>query len=100
MVLIPFNLVESTLDHGLRPSPRRGVWRVADTFVLLLVISPLFLLVRVRRAYEDRYFGHTAEERLLDITRRSTIGPAEGEPGVTRVETSTSNGVQVRRNVR
>lgn len=46
-------------------------------------------------AYEKAYFGHTAEERLLDITRRARIGPAEGEPGVTRVESSTSNGVQV-----
>ncbi|CAM9654694.1 unnamed protein product, partial [Ectocarpus fasciculatus] len=46
-------------------------------------------------AYEKAYFGHTAEERLLDMTRRARIGPAEGEPGVTRVERSTSNGVQV-----
>ena len=46
--------------------------------------------------YEKEHLGQTAEERLLDMTRRARIGPAEGEPGVTRVESSTSNGVQVR----
>lgn len=42
------------------------------------------------------YFGDTAEQRLLDMSRRAKIGPAEGEPGLTRVESSISNGVQVR----
>lgn len=45
--------------------------------------------------YEKGYLGQTAEERLLDMTRRARIGAAEGEPGVTRVESSISNGVQV-----
>lgn len=40
-------------------------------------------------------FDSTAEERLGDMARRGKIGPAEGEPGVTRVESFTSNGVQV-----
>ena len=51
---------------------------------------------RFVRAYERMYFGDTAEERLLDMNRRAKIGPAEGEPGLTRVESSSSNGVQVR----
>lgn len=42
------------------------------------------------------YFGDTAEERLLDMKRRGNIGPAEGEPGLTRVESCINNGVQVR----
>lgn len=50
------------------------------------------------RAYETIYFGRTAEERLLDMATRAKLGPAEGEPGVTRVESSTSNGVQVSEN--
>lgn len=49
-----------------------------------------------RSVYEKEYLGQTAEERLLDVTRRARIGPAEGEQGVTRVESSASNGVQVR----
>ncbi|CAM9294212.1 unnamed protein product [Scytosiphon promiscuus] len=45
--------------------------------------------------YERKFFGQTAEERLFDIARRTKIGPAEGEPGVKRMDSCIDNGVQV-----
>ena len=51
--------------------------------------------VRWRRAYELMYHGRTAEDRLMEMATKAKLGPAEGEPGVTRIESLTSNGVQV-----
>lgn len=54
-------------------------------------------LARIR-AYDEKHFGRTAEDRLGELARKGKVGPAEGEPGVNRVESYTSNGVQVRTN--
>lgn len=67
---------------------------------LLITASTIISCVHVGwnppiRAYDQKYFGRSAEDRLGELARRAKIGPAEGESGVTRVESFTSNGVQV-----